>query len=95
MWRFEQVELFDSYNFTVIKDTPHDSGIAIDPWNVRVEYLKIYLKIERKRCILYIIKGNSSLYVPTIIINYLLNFYGEDSLEDIKSLVIEKQIVNL
>jgi len=25
------LELFDSYNFTVIEDTPHDSEIAIDP----------------------------------------------------------------
>ena len=82
------LELFDSYNFTVIEDTPHDSEIAIDP-EMLGRVFEDLLEDRKEKGAFYTPREIVHYMCQQSIINYLLNFYGEDSLEDIKSLVIE------
>ncbi|MEM5558836.1 TaqI-like C-terminal specificity domain-containing protein [Aliarcobacter cryaerophilus] len=85
----EVLELFDSYNFTVIEDTPHDSEIAIDP-EMLGRVFEDLLEDRKEKGAFYTPREIVHYMCQQSIINYLLNFYGEDSLEDIKSLVIEE-----
>lgn len=82
------LELFDSYNFTVIEDTPHDSEIAIDP-EMLGRVFEDLLEDRKEKGAFYTPREIVHYMCQQSIINYLLNFYGEDNLEDIKSLVIE------
>jgi hypothetical protein len=84
------LELFDSYNFTVIEDTPHDSEIAIDP-EMLGRVFEDLLEDRKEKGAFYTPREIVHYMCQQSIINYLLNFYGEDSLEDIKSLVIEEK----
>lgn len=88
---FEKIiELFDSYNFTVIEDTPHDSEIAIDP-EMLGRVFEDLLEDRKEKGAFYTPREIVHYMCQQSIINYLLNFYGEDSLEEIKSLVIEER----
>lgn len=84
------LELFDSYNFTVIEDTPHDSEIAIDP-EMLGRVFEDLLEDRKEKGAFYTPREIVHYMCQQSIINYLLNFYGEDSLEDIKALVIEEK----
>ena len=84
------LELFDSYNFTVIEDTPHDSEIAIDP-EMLGRVFEDLLEDRKEKGAFYTPREIVHYMCQQSIMNYLLNFYGEDSLEDIKSLVIEEK----
>lgn len=84
---FKQIlELFDSYNFTVIEDTPHDSEIAIDP-EMLGKVFEDLLEDRKEKGAYYTPREVVHYMCQQSIINYLANYYDEDSLEDIKDLV--------
>ena len=57
----EVFELFDSYNFTIIEDTPHDSEVAIDP-----EMLgRVFEDLLEDR------KEKGAFYTPREIVHYM------------------------
>jgi len=65
------LELFDSYNFTVIEDTPHDSEIAIDP-----EMLgRVFEDLLEDR------KEKGAFYTPREIVHYMSKKSIENYLE--------------
>lgn len=84
------LELFDSYNFTVIEDTPHDSEIAIDP-EMLGRVFEDLLEDRKEKGAFYTPREIVHYMCQQSIINYLLNFYSENNLEDIKLLVIEEK----
>ncbi|MFT4693204.1 MAG: hypothetical protein ACI8TE_000092 [Francisella sp.] len=89
---FEKIfELFRSYNFTIIEDSPEDVDIAIDP-----EMLgKVFEDLLEDR------KDKGAFYTPREIVHYmcqqsLINylkgkFTSEDDEQDIKDLVLNKK----
>ena len=65
------IELFDSYNFTVIEDTPHESEIAIDP-----EMLgRVFEDLLEDR------KEKGAFYTPREIVHYMSKKSIESYLE--------------
>ncbi|CAA6798697.1 MAG: Putative type IIS restriction /modification enzyme, N-terminal half [uncultured Sulfurovum sp.] len=79
-------ELFDSYNFTVIEDTPHDSEIAIDP-----EMLgRVFEDLLEDR------KDKGAFYTPREIVHYMckesLNNYMETKPKEQDALAYLKKI---
>ena len=65
------LDLFDSYNFTVIEDTPHDSEIAIDP-----EMLgRVFEDLLEDR------KEKGAFYTPREIVHYMSKKSIENYLE--------------
>jgi methylase of polypeptide subunit release factors len=65
------IDLFDSYNFTVIEDTPHDSEIAIDP-----EMLgRVFEDLLEDR------KEKGAFYTPREIVHYMSKKSIENYLE--------------
>jgi len=88
---FKQIlELFDGYNFTVIEDTPHDSEIAIDP-EMLGKVFEDLLEDRKEKGAFYTPREIVHYMCQQSIINYLSNFYEQDDLEDIKSLVVDEK----
>lgn len=88
---FKQIlELFDSYNFTVIEDIPHDSEIAIDP-EMLGRVFEDLLEDRKEKGAYYTPREVVHYMCQESIVNYLLNFYGEEYLEDIRSLILEER----
>ncbi|MEA2018225.1 MAG: Eco57I restriction-modification methylase domain-containing protein [Campylobacterota bacterium] len=87
----EVLELFDSYNFTVIEDTPHDSEIAIDP-----EMLgRVFEDLLEDR------KDKGAYYTPREIVHYMcqqsiINYLSNDfeNLNAIQELVLKQSTDN-
>jgi len=84
------LELFDTYNFTIIEDTPHDSEIAIDP-EMLGKVFEDLLEDRKEKGTFYTPREIVHYMCQQSIINYLANFYNEDSLEDINSLILEEK----
>ena len=84
------LELFDSYNFTIIEDTPHDSEIAIDP-EMLGKVFEDLLEDRKEKGAFYTPREIVHYMCQQSIINYLANFYDDDSLEDITSLIVEEK----
>jgi len=80
------LELFDSYNFTVIEDTPHDSEVAVDP-----EMLgRVFEDLLEDR------KEKGAFYTPREIVHYMcqesINNYLENKPKELSELEYLKQI---
>jgi len=88
---FEKIiELFDSYNFTVIEDTPHDSEIAIDP-EMLGRVFEDLLEDRKEKGAFYTPREIVHYMCQQSIINYLNNKFNNK--EAIKELVL-KQTTN-
>ena len=79
-------DLFDSYNFTIIEDTPHDSEVAIDP-----EMLgRVFEDLLEDR------KDKGAYYTPREIVHYMCQQsiinYLSNSFEDIRN--IKELVIN-
>jgi len=85
------LELFDSYNFTVIEDTPHDSEIAIDP-EMLGRVFEDLLEDRKDKGAFYTPREIVHYMCQQSIINYLSNIF--DDIESIKELVLKQNTDN-
>ncbi|MEA2018814.1 MAG: type IIL restriction-modification enzyme MmeI, partial [Campylobacterota bacterium] len=85
------LELFDSYNFTVIEDTPHDSEIAIDP-EMLGRVFEDLLEDRKDKGAFYTPREIVHYMCQQSIINYLSNIFN--NIEDIKELVLKQNTNN-
>lgn len=85
------LELFDSYNFTVIEDTPHDSEIAIDP-EMLGKVFEDLLEDRKEKGAFYTPREIVHYMCQQSIINYLINSFENE--EAIKDLVLNQSTDN-
>ena len=85
------LELFDSYNFTVIEDTPHDSEIAIDP-EMLGRVFEDLLEDRKDKGAFYTPREIVHYMCQQSIINYLSNSF--DDKESINELVLKQSTDN-
>ena len=86
---FEKIfQLFDSYNFTIIEDIPHDSEVAVDPEMLGRIFENLLDENYRK--------GHGAFYTPREIVHYmcqnsLVKYLANDfDANEIKLLVLEQ-----
>ena len=85
------LELFDSYNFTVIEGTPHDSEIAIDP-EMLGRVFEDLLEDRKDKGAFYTPREIVHYMCQQSIINYLSNSF--DDKESINELVLKQSTDN-
>ncbi|MEA1955046.1 MAG: Eco57I restriction-modification methylase domain-containing protein [Campylobacterota bacterium] len=85
------LELFDSYNFTVIEDTPHDSEVAIDP-EMLGRVFEDLLEDRKDKGAFYTPREIVHYMCQKSIINYLSNIFDDE--DAIKELVLNQKTDN-
>lgn len=84
-------ETFDSYNFTIIEDSPDDSEVAIDPEILGIVFEDL-LEDRKNKGTFYTPRPIVHYMCQQSIINYLSNQF--DDIDSIKSLILKQNTDN-